>query len=91
MISEPYFCTALTLWAAWRVGRDCLPAEFSNNVILNTCWALCILAFLRAIRDKGDGWWLLLGVFAGLGLLAWANATCGGVGSSLVAVFFCSL
>ncbi len=45
-------------------------SEFSNNVVLNTCWALTILCFHRAIRTDRLGWWLGLGLSVGLGLLS---------------------
>jgi 4-amino-4-deoxy-L-arabinose transferase-like glycosyltransferase len=42
----------------------------STDVPLLTCWALALYAFLRAREANGWGWWIGLGVVAGLGLLA---------------------
>jgi 4-amino-4-deoxy-L-arabinose transferase-like glycosyltransferase len=44
-------------------------AEFSNNLALSPAWALTVWFFVRATRTGRLGWWLALGVSAGLGLL----------------------
>src|SRR5262249_10238938 len=44
-------------------------AEFSNNVVLNTTWALTVLCFFHAARTRQWRWWLLTGIVIGLGLL----------------------
>jgi 4-amino-4-deoxy-L-arabinose transferase-like glycosyltransferase len=44
-------------------------AEFSNNVVLVSCWAVIVLCFHRALRTGGTGWWLATGLTVGLGLL----------------------
>ncbi len=46
------------------------PAEFSNNVVLNACWALAILCLHRALATDRARWWAGLGLAAGLGLLS---------------------
>src|SRR5882724_5688521 len=45
-------------------------AEFNNNVVLDTFWALAVLAFHRALRTDRLGWWAALGTAFGLGLLS---------------------
>lgn len=45
-------------------------SEFSNNVVLNACWASAILCFHRALRTDRLGWWIGLGGAVGLGLLS---------------------
>jgi 4-amino-4-deoxy-L-arabinose transferase-like glycosyltransferase len=45
-------------------------AEFSNNVVLDACWALAVLCFQRALRTDRPRWWLGLGLAVGLGLLS---------------------
>jgi 4-amino-4-deoxy-L-arabinose transferase-like glycosyltransferase len=44
-------------------------AEFSNNVVLDACWAVALLASYKAVKTDRLGWWLTLGAAAGLGLL----------------------
>jgi len=45
-------------------------SEFSNNVVLNACWAVSILCLHRAIRTDRLRWWIGLGIAVGLGLLS---------------------
>lgn len=45
-------------------------AEFNNNVVLGTTWAVAILCFHRALRTDRFGWWVALGTAFGLGLLS---------------------
>lgn len=45
-------------------------AEFSNNVVLNACWAAVVLCGHRALRSGRTGWWLGLGLAVGLGMLS---------------------
>jgi 4-amino-4-deoxy-L-arabinose transferase-like glycosyltransferase len=45
-------------------------SEFSNNVVLNACWALTVLCFHRALRTDRWTWWVALGLAVGLGLLS---------------------
>jgi 4-amino-4-deoxy-L-arabinose transferase-like glycosyltransferase len=45
------------------------PADFSNNVALNACWALAVVAFHRALRTDRLRWWLATGAAMGLALL----------------------
>ncbi|MGE0716676.1 MAG: ArnT family glycosyltransferase [Alphaproteobacteria bacterium] len=53
-----------------------LPAVFLSAVIISTdpplllCWGLALHAFLRARRSSGTGWWVVAGIWTGLGLLA---------------------
>ncbi|MGH7029233.1 MAG: ArnT family glycosyltransferase [Stellaceae bacterium] len=42
----------------------------STDAPLMLCWAAALYAFIRARSDGGWGWWLAVGVAAGLGLLA---------------------
>jgi hypothetical protein len=44
-------------------------AEFSNNGVLTTCWALVALCFHRALRTDHFRWWLSLGLATGAALL----------------------
>jgi hypothetical protein len=44
-------------------------AEFSNNVVLNGCWAVIVLCAHRAWRTDRLRWWLGLGVAIGAALL----------------------
>ena len=44
-------------------------AEFSNNVVLNTTWALMILCFYQAARTQQGRWWIVTGFVIGLGML----------------------
>jgi 4-amino-4-deoxy-L-arabinose transferase-like glycosyltransferase len=44
-------------------------AQFSNNVVLNGCWALVVLCAHRAFRTGLLRWWLALGLVVGLALL----------------------
>lgn len=41
----------------------------TTDSLLLLCWAGALLTLLRAIRD-GGGWWLVLGIAIGLGMLA---------------------
>ncbi|MGI4777887.1 MAG: glycosyltransferase family 39 protein [Janthinobacterium lividum] len=45
--------------------------EFNANVVQYPCWAIASLAFWRSVRraDGGLGWWTLLGVACGFGML----------------------
>ena len=45
--------------------------EFNANVVQYPCWAIASLAFWRAVRSdaRGLGWWVLLGVASGFGVL----------------------
>ena len=51
--------------------------EFNANVVQYPCWAIASLAFWRAVRGAGDapagwrglGWWALLGLACGFGVL----------------------
>jgi 4-amino-4-deoxy-L-arabinose transferase-like glycosyltransferase len=45
-------------------------AEFSNNVVLNACWAAVVLCGHRALRTGRTAWWLGTGLAVGLGLLS---------------------
>jgi 4-amino-4-deoxy-L-arabinose transferase-like glycosyltransferase len=45
-------------------------SEFSNNVVLNACWAVAILCLYRALHTDRPRWWLGLGATVGLGLLS---------------------
>jgi 4-amino-4-deoxy-L-arabinose transferase-like glycosyltransferase len=44
-------------------------AEFSNNVVLNACWALAVLTFHGAVTTRSTRWWLALGLVVGFGML----------------------
>ena len=46
------------------------PAEYSNNIVLDTTWAFAILCFIRAVRSDQLRWWIGLGITIGLGLLS---------------------
>lgn len=66
----------IALWSAliWIT----LPAVSVSAMIISTdaplllCWAVALLALVRAVEDEGRAWrwWLLLGVAIGIGLLA---------------------
>ncbi|MCE9530064.1 MAG: glycosyltransferase family 39 protein [Planctomycetes bacterium] len=45
------------------------PAEFNNNIALDTAWILTIFCFVRAIRSGTIVWWVALGIAVGLGLM----------------------
>jgi 4-amino-4-deoxy-L-arabinose transferase-like glycosyltransferase len=42
----------------------------STDAVLLPCWAAALYAFIRAREPGGMRWWLMVGVMAGLGLLA---------------------
>jgi 4-amino-4-deoxy-L-arabinose transferase-like glycosyltransferase len=42
----------------------------STDAALLPCWAAALYAFIRARASGGRGWWLMVGIAAGLGLLA---------------------
>src|SRR6202023_21783 len=42
----------------------------STDAVLLPCWAAALYAFIRAREPGGTRWWLMVGVMAGLGLLA---------------------
>jgi 4-amino-4-deoxy-L-arabinose transferase-like glycosyltransferase len=42
----------------------------STDAPLLACWAAALYAFIRAREPGGEGWWLAVGVAAGLGLLS---------------------
>ncbi len=42
----------------------------STDAVLLPCWAAALYAFIRAREPGGGVWWLVVGVAAGLGLLA---------------------
>lgn len=45
-------------------------AFISTDVPLMLFWALATHAFIHAIHDDGDRWWLLMGVWLGLGMMS---------------------
>jgi 4-amino-4-deoxy-L-arabinose transferase-like glycosyltransferase len=45
-------------------------SEFSNNVVLNACWAAAVLCLYQALHTDRPRWWLGLGAAVGLGLLS---------------------
>ncbi len=53
-----------------------LPGATVSSYVISTdaplvlCWAAALYAFIRARQDPGGGWWLAVGIAAGLGLLA---------------------
>src|SRR5204862_1891571 len=42
----------------------------STDAVLLPCWAAALYAFIRARDPGGERWWLVVGIAAGLGLLA---------------------
>jgi hypothetical protein len=42
----------------------------STDAVLTPCWAAALYAFIRAREPGGGCWWLVVGVAAGIGLLA---------------------
>ena len=42
----------------------------STDAVLLPCWAAALYAFVRAREEGGSGWWIGVGLAAGLGLLA---------------------
>jgi 4-amino-4-deoxy-L-arabinose transferase-like glycosyltransferase len=62
------------LWSALAYAS--LPGVSVSAFIMSTdaplmlCWAAALYAFIRVRAEGGLGWWLALGVAAGLGLLA---------------------
>jgi 4-amino-4-deoxy-L-arabinose transferase-like glycosyltransferase len=42
----------------------------STDAVLLPCWAMALYAFIRAREPGGGGWWIAVGIAAGLGLLA---------------------
>jgi hypothetical protein len=44
-------------------------AEFSNNVVLNSLWAVLVVCFYFALKTGRLRWWLATGLTAGLALL----------------------
>ena len=42
----------------------------STDAVLMPCWAAALYAFVRAREENGSGWWIGVGLAAGLGLLA---------------------
>ena len=42
----------------------------STDAALLPCWAAALYAFVRAREEGGSAWWMLVGLAAGLGLLA---------------------
>lgn len=62
------------LWSALAYaslpGVSVSAAIMSTDAPLMLCWAAALYAFIRAREDDGWGWWLVVGVAAGLGLLA---------------------
>jgi hypothetical protein len=64
----------VALWSALAYAT--LPGVSVSAFIMSTdaplmlCWAAALYAFIRARSDGGWGWWLAVGVAAGLGLLA---------------------
>jgi 4-amino-4-deoxy-L-arabinose transferase-like glycosyltransferase len=62
------------LWSALAYAS--LPGASVSAFIMSTdaplmlCWAAALYAFIRARAEGGRGWWLMVGIAAGLGLLA---------------------
>ena len=61
-------------WSA--VAYASLPAVslsafiISTDAVLLPCWAVALYAFIRAREAGGAGWWIAVGLAAGVGLLA---------------------
>jgi 4-amino-4-deoxy-L-arabinose transferase-like glycosyltransferase len=61
-------------WSA--LAYACLPGVSVSAFIISTdaalllFWAVALYAFIRARADEGWGWWLAVGMAAGLGLLS---------------------
>ena len=61
-------------WAA--LGYASLPGVslsaflISTDAVLLPCWAAALYAFIRAREPEGSRWWAMVGIAAGLGLLA---------------------
>ncbi|HUK07390.1 MAG TPA: glycosyltransferase family 39 protein [Stellaceae bacterium] len=63
--------------AAWSaVAYGTMPGISISSLIISTdvpllfCWAVALYGFVRAREKNGARWWLLVGVAAGIGLLA---------------------
>jgi 4-amino-4-deoxy-L-arabinose transferase-like glycosyltransferase len=62
------------LWSALAYAS--LPGASVSAFIMSTdaplmlCWAAALYSFIRARAEGGRGWWLAVGIAAGLGLLA---------------------
>jgi len=63
--------------ASWSaIAYATLPGVSASSLLISTdvpllfCWALALHAFVRAREPKGARWWIVVGVAAGLGLLA---------------------
>jgi len=73
-IAERLYDARIALWSAVAYGT--LPGVSISALIISTdvpllfFWAVALYAFIRAREPNGQRWWIVVGVAAGLGLLA---------------------
>lgn len=73
-VGRALFSARVGMWTALAYAT--LPAVTVSSVLISTdpflllFWALALHAYIHARRAGGIGWWLLLGLWIGLGLLS---------------------
>ncbi len=76
-IGKELFNTRVGLWSAATFAT--LPAVFLSSALVSTdpallfFWSLTLYTFIRALRSDTWGLWLIVGIFAGLGMLSKYN------------------
>jgi 4-amino-4-deoxy-L-arabinose transferase-like glycosyltransferase len=64
----------VAMWSA--IAYATLPAVSASSLLISTdvpllfCWAVALHAFVRAREPKASRWWIVVGIAAGIGLLA---------------------
>ena len=64
----------VAMWSA--IAYATLPGVSASSLLISTdvpllfCWAVALLAFVRARESEGWRWWMVVGIAAGVGLLA---------------------
>jgi 4-amino-4-deoxy-L-arabinose transferase-like glycosyltransferase len=73
-VARRLYDAPVAMWSA--IAYVTLPGVSASAAIMSTdaplllCWAVALLAFIRAREPGGERWWVLAGIAIGLGLLS---------------------
>ena len=74
LIAARLYDRRVGFWAAFAYaslpGVSLSAFIISTDAVLLPCWAAALYAFIRAREPGGSPWWVVVGIAAGLGLLA---------------------